>query len=153
MLRAGDVLVVRWVDRLGRNYQDVCDTIREFMRRGVVIKTIINSMTFDGATKDPMQQAVRDALIAFMAATAQAQAEATKAAQTAGIEHAKAQGDRYRGRKPSYTRDQLRAVHDLLGQEAGISVIAKTTGLSRQAIYRIKDDPVGAEAVLTSWGM
>lgn len=153
MLRAGDVLVVRWVDRLGRNYQDVCDTIREFMRRGVVIKTIINGMTFDGATKDPMQQAVRDALIAFMAATAQAQAEATKAAQTAGIEHAKAQGDRYRGRKPSYTRDQLRAVQDLLGQEAGISVIAKTTGLSRQAIYRIKDDPVGAEAVLTSWGM
>jgi len=153
MLRAGDVLVVRWVDRLGRNYQDVCDTIREFMRRGVVIKTIINSMTFDGATKDPMQQAVRDALIAFMAATAQAQAEATKAAQTAGIEHAKAQGDRYKGRKPSYTRDQLRAVQDLLGQEAGISVIAKTTGLSRQAIYRIKDDPVGAEAVLTSWGM
>jgi len=153
MLRAGDVLVVRWVDRLGRNYQDVCDTIREFMRRGVVIKTVINSMTFDGATKDPMQQAIRDALIAFMAATAQAQAEATKAAQTAGIEHAKAQGERYKGRKPSYTRDQLRAVQDLLGQDAGISVIAKTTGLSRQAIYRIKDDPAGAEVVLTSWGM
>ena len=35
MLRAGDTLVVRWVDRLGRNYQDVTDTIREFMRRGV----------------------------------------------------------------------------------------------------------------------
>jgi hypothetical protein len=33
-----------------------------------------------------MQCAVRDALIAFMAATAQAQAEATKAAQRAGIE-------------------------------------------------------------------
>ena len=32
---------------------------------------------------------VRDALIAFMAATAEAQAEATKAAQRAGIEHAK----------------------------------------------------------------
>jgi putative DNA-invertase from lambdoid prophage Rac len=33
-----------------------------------------------------MQQAVRDALIAFMAATAQAQAEATKSAQRAGID-------------------------------------------------------------------
>lgn len=152
MLRSGDVLVVRWVDRLGRNYQDVCDTIREFMRRGVVIKTIINGMTFDGATKDPMQQAVRDALIAFMAATAQAQAEATKAAQIAGIEYAKAQGDRYKGRKPSYSRDQLRTVQDMLGQDAGISVIAKATGLSRQAIYRIKGDPAGAEAVLAEWG-
>jgi putative DNA-invertase from lambdoid prophage Rac len=35
MLRRGDTLVVRWVDRLGRNYADVCDNIREFMRRGV----------------------------------------------------------------------------------------------------------------------
>jgi DNA invertase Pin-like site-specific DNA recombinase len=91
LLRNGDTLVVRWVDRLGRNYQDICDTIREFMRRGVVIRTVINGITFDGATKDAMQCAIRDALIAFMAATAQAQAEATKEAQRAGIAHAKAQ--------------------------------------------------------------
>ena len=44
-------------------------------------------MTFDGSTTDPMQCAVQDALIAFMAATAQAQAEATKSAQRAGIDH------------------------------------------------------------------
>jgi hypothetical protein len=55
----------------------------------VIIRTVINGFTFDGATKDPMQQAVRDALIAFMAAMSQAQAGATKAAQRAGIEHAK----------------------------------------------------------------
>ncbi|UZF94457.1 recombinase family protein [Bosea sp. NBC_00550] len=154
LLRAGDVLVVRWVDRLGRNYADVTETIREFMRRGVVIKTIINRMTFDGATADPMQQAVRDALIAFMAASAQAQAEATKAAQAAGIEHAKASnGSAYRGRKPSFTRAQMETVRDLLAQDAGVSVIARTTGLSRQAIYRMKDDPAEAEAVLAKWGL
>jgi putative DNA-invertase from lambdoid prophage Rac len=32
MLRTGDTLVVRWVDRLARNHTDVVDTIREFMR-------------------------------------------------------------------------------------------------------------------------
>src|SRR5215213_7207189 len=68
LLRKGDVLVVRWVDRLGRQYDDIADTIRAFMRRGVVIKTVINGMVFDGSTKEPMQAAVRDALIAFMAA-------------------------------------------------------------------------------------
>jgi DNA invertase Pin-like site-specific DNA recombinase len=65
------------------------------MRRGVVVRAVINNMTFDGATKDPMQQAVRDALTAFMAATAQAQAEATKEAQRAGIDLAKASGERF----------------------------------------------------------
>ncbi|MCK0197065.1 recombinase family protein [Ancylobacter sp. 6x-1] len=154
VLRSGDVLVVRWVDRLGRNYADVTETIRAFMRRGVVVKTIINAMTFDGATTDPVQMAVRDALIAFMAATAQAQAEATKEAQKAGIAHAKATegASKYKGRKPSFTRDQFATVRDLLGQGTGISEIAKLTGLTRQTVYRIKDDPAGQAKALEAWG-
>jgi DNA invertase Pin-like site-specific DNA recombinase len=32
-------------------------------------------------------------------------------------------------------------------------VIAKATGLSRQTVYRIKDDRAGAEAILAEWGM
>jgi DNA invertase Pin-like site-specific DNA recombinase len=95
---------------------------------------------------------VRDALIAFMAATAQAQAEATKAAQRAGIEHAKAKGDGYRGRKPSFTRAQLEIVQNMLGKDANIVQIAKATNLSRQTVYRIKDDPAAAEASLAMWG-
>jgi putative DNA-invertase from lambdoid prophage Rac len=155
LLRAGDTLVVRWVDRLGRNYEDVCDTIREFMRRGVVIKTVINGFTFDGATKDPMHKAVRDALIAFMAALGQAQAEATKLAQRAGIERAKASADNpYRGRKPSYTRKQFDMARALLAQErVNVGAIAEETGLSRQTVYRIKDDPAAAEAALVAWGL
>lgn len=150
-LRRGDTLVVRWVDRLGRNYQDVTDTIRHFMRQGVVIRTVINNMTFDGATTDPVQQAVRDALIAFMAATAQAQAEATKAAQRAGIEARKGDETRYRGKKPSYDRETFAEVVDMLAQGAGASAISKATGLSRQAILRIRDDRAGAEKALAKW--
>ncbi|WP_027514752.1 recombinase family protein [Bradyrhizobium sp. WSM1417] len=153
ILRSGDTLVVRWIDRLGRNYGDVCDTIREFMRRGVVIRTVINGLTFDGATTDPMQQAIRDALIAFMAATAQANAEAIKEAQRGGIALAKATAGetKYRGRKPTFNKDQLETVLNMLEQSAGVGQIAAATGLSRQTIYRIKEDPVGAEAALTSW--
>jgi DNA invertase Pin-like site-specific DNA recombinase len=152
MLRRGDVLVVRWVDRLGRNYADVTQSIREFMERGVIVKTVINGMTFDGSTADPVQQAVRDALIAFMAATAQAQAEASREAQKAGIAHAKAQdGDSYRGRKPSFTRAQLETVRNRLAQGASVSAVAKETGLSRQAIYRVQSNPVEAEAALARW--
>ncbi|MEL0438257.1 recombinase family protein [Phycobacter sp. K97] len=153
-LRRGDTLVVRWVDRLGRNYQDVTDTIRHFMRKGVTIKTVINSMTFDGATTDPTQQAVRDALIAFMAATAQAQAEAAKEAQRAGIEHAKVEKPEvYRGRKPSYNRDQLNLVRDMTNAGAGTSEVARAAGLSRQTVLRIRRDVAEAEAGLLRWGM
>ncbi|WP_298905569.1 recombinase family protein [uncultured Aliiroseovarius sp.] len=158
ILREGDTLLVRWVDRLGRNYQDVTDTIRHFMRKGVVIKTVINGLTFDGATKDPMQEAVRDALIAFMAATAQAQAEATKEAQKVGIEKAKKE-ERYLGRKPSFTRKQFEIVTTMLNQDKGPTAIARATAadgskpLSRQTILRIKEDPLKAEAILNKWGL
>jgi putative DNA-invertase from lambdoid prophage Rac len=151
MLRNGDTLVVRWVDRLGRNYEDVSDAIREFLRRGVTVRTVINGMVFDGATTDPIQRAVRDALIAFMAATAQAQAEATKEAQKAGIEHAKTTAEKYRGRKPSYDARGYREVIQLLAQGLGASEIAKSTGLTRQTVLRIRANPSKALAALANW--
>jgi len=155
MLRKGDILVVRWVDRLGRNYADVTDAVRHFIRKGVIIKTVINNLTFDGATTEPMQMAIRDAMISFMAAAAQSQAEALKVAQRAGIEHAKAQNKlrTYKGRKPSYTRAQFDTITRMLAEGGGASDISKATGLTRQTILRIRADPSAANDALADWGL
>ncbi len=138
ILRDGDTLVVRWVDRLGRNYQDVTDTVREFIRRGIRVETVINRMVFDGTTIDPMQQAIRDSLIAFMAAMAQSQAEVTKEAQKAGIAHAHVNdyGTKYRGRKPTFTCEQFARARELLSQGLGISAVVKTLTWSSSIIFR-----------------
>lgn len=152
-LRHGDHLVVRWVDRLGRNYEDVTDVIRHFIRSGVTIHTVINKMTFDGVTTDPVQQAVRDALIGFLAATAQAQTEANKIAQRAGIEAAKTNPRKYPGRKPSFDRLKTELVRNLFNKGLGTSAVANEVGLTRQAVLRIRDDPQGVEAALQRWGM
>lgn len=130
---------------------DVTETIRTFLAKGVVVRTIINGMTFDGSTKDPMQMAVRDALIAFMAARAQAQAEATKEAQRAGIDHAKSKEDAYRGRKPSFTREQVATIRDLLTKGTRIAEVARASGLMRQTVYRIQADPEATEKALALW--
>ena len=153
ILRAGDVLVVRWLDRLGRNYEDVTATVRELLGRGVTIRTVINGLALDGATADPMQRAVRDALVAFMAATAQAQAEVTREAQAAGIALAKREGRGFRGRKPTYTRAQFAQVQDALGRGDKVAAVAREAGLQRQTVYRIAADPAGAEAALSLWGL
>ncbi|MBL8581474.1 MAG: helix-turn-helix domain-containing protein [Rhizobiaceae bacterium] len=47
--------------------------------------------------------------------------------------------------------DAFRTVSDMLAAGAGTSEIARATGLSRQAVLRIKDDPAAAEKALTSW--
>jgi putative DNA-invertase from lambdoid prophage Rac len=155
LLRRGDTLVVRWVDRLGRNYDDVVETIQRFIKKGIIIRTVINGFTFDGSTKDPMQKAVRDALISFMAAMAQAQAAATRDMQRAGIALAKANDPKaYRGRKPSFTREQLGMVRTLVSQGTmNNSQIAKAVGLQRMAVVRIRENPANAEQQLATWGM
>lgn len=156
MLRAGDVLIVRWIDRLGRNYEDVSDAIRHFMKRGVVVKTVINAMVFDGSVKDPMQKAVRDALLGFMAALSQAQAEATREAQRAGIQHVKssdAAARKYRGRKPSYDQSDFQKVLQMAAAEERPSTIAHATGLTVQTVLRIKSNPDAAAAALAAWGL
>ena len=55
------------------------------------------------------------------------------------IERAKAQEGRYRGRKPSYNRGQLQTVQNLIGQDAGTSAIARSTGLTRQTVSQRTD--------------
>ena len=151
-LRHGDTLVVRWVDRLGRNYDDVKDTIQEFMQMGVVVKTVINGMTFDGSTNDPMQKAVRDALLSFMAALGEAQAEATAQARDAGIAHARATApEKYLGRKPSYNQEQLDLINEMLAADVGVAEIGRRLGLNINLISRVKRDPVGHQAKLDKW--
>ena len=153
-LRDGDTLVVRWLDRLGRNYRDVTDTLRGLLDQGVTVKTVINGMIFEAHPRTSMERAVRDALIGFMAAQAEAQAEATKEAQRAGIEYHKATSpEKFKGRKPTFSRPQFDQVVALSEAGQGHSAIAKATGLNRNAVIRIADNPSKAEAALGRWGM
>ena len=56
MLRAGDTLVVRWVDRLGRNYADVTEVIRQFMARGVIIRRSSTGWCSMGRPRTPCRR-------------------------------------------------------------------------------------------------
>jgi putative DNA-invertase from lambdoid prophage Rac len=88
-----------------------------------------------------------------MAATAQANAEVTKEAQKAGIAYARSNDDgtKYRGRKPTFSCEQFVRVRELLDQGIGLSVIAKTVGVKRQSVYRIRTEPEQQMAALRSW--
>ena len=78
----------------------------------------------------------------------------TREAQRAGIAHARAtEPQSYRGRKPSFDRERLGLVRDMLAQDASPSAIARVAGVSRQTVYRIKDDPAKAEALLAEWAL
>lgn len=153
LLREGDVLVVRWVDRLGRNYDDIQRNIRLFLDRGVTIKTVINKMVFDARPSDAMGKAIRDAMLSFMSAMAEAQAIAMKEAQAAGIAHAKQnKTDAYKGRKPSFTLEQVNLIMQMFEQGTGVNQIARDMKISKFTVSRITRDPDKARETLARWG-
>ena len=98
-------------------------------------------MVFDGTTTDPMQQAVRNSLIAFMASAAQAQAEVTKEASESWdcLRPGERRWDKLPGKEADFfTCDQFARARELLNQGLGISAVAKTVGLKRHSVYRIR---------------
>ena len=132
LLRFGDTLVVRWLDRLGRDYDDITTNMRLLIDTGVIIKTLTNHMTFDGTVTDPLQKAVRDAQIAMLAAIAQADIEAKKEAQIFGIQRAKSE-NKYTGREPAIDPDPVKE----LRAQVGASETARRLGISRSSVYRL----------------
>jgi putative DNA-invertase from lambdoid prophage Rac len=60
------------------------------MRQTVIVRTVINNVTFDGSHTGSIQKSSRDALLAFMSTIRASPAEATKHARQADIAHAQA---------------------------------------------------------------
>jgi hypothetical protein len=83
-------------------------------------------------------------------------AEATKSAQRAGIDHKRqALPTAYLGRKPSYDRATFDRIRLALGSAnpPSLSDIAKAERLSKQTVFRLKQDPLAALAALDAWGL
>jgi hypothetical protein len=74
--------------------------------------------------------------------------------QRAGIALAKANDQKaYRGRKPTFSRQQVEEVLALAGQGQTASEIATSVGLQRMAVTRIVLNPANAERQLATWNM
>jgi putative DNA-invertase from lambdoid prophage Rac len=41
----------------------------------------------------------------------------------------------------------------MLRKSASVGEVARVTGLTRQTVYRIRDDPAVAETALATWGI
>ncbi|MFM0513322.1 recombinase family protein [Paraburkholderia sp. RL17-373-BIF-A] len=109
-LRKGGVLVVRWLDRISRRYDELHDTMQRLMKKGVRVECTLNGMVFDGQETDPLRKAVREALLAFMAAQGEADYRNRRDMQARGIAIAKDEG-KYKGRKPAVDYAEVRAYH------------------------------------------
>lgn len=107
-LRYGGVLIVRWLDRISRRYDELHRTMRRLMDMGVRVECTLNGMAFDGGATDPIEKATRDAVLAFMAAQGEADYKNRAEMQRRGVAIAKAEG-KYTGRKRASDYAEIKA--------------------------------------------
>ena len=126
-LRAGDVLTVWKLDRLGRNTIQLMMLLNQLHERGVEFKSLtegIDTTTSFGrfffTMSAALSQLERDRLI-----------ERTKA----GLKSAKARG-RTGGRRPKLSPDQVEMAKGLLASGRAPRDVAKAFGIGRSTLYR-----------------
>jgi putative DNA-invertase from lambdoid prophage Rac len=134
-LRHGDVLCVRWLDRISRRYDELHSTMQRLMREGVKVVCTLNGMEFDGAATDAIQKATRDAILAFMAAQGEADYLNRREMQRQGIEKAKQTNpEKYAGRPAKKDAAEVNAWRAENG--ASIAQTAEHFGLGKATVAR-----------------
>lgn len=130
--RAGDVVVVHTLDRLGRTVRDTLNLVHELKERGVGIRTLADPLPIDTSTPDsPIAQLAVVMLALF------GEMERTYAAERASHARAVASTNGRRTGRPSVV-DADKLEHAVLLRDKGLSMkeITAKTGLKRTTLYR-----------------
>ncbi len=110
-LRAGDVLVVKSLDRLGRNYANIQEEWRDIVKIKQVDIVVLDIPILDTRTnKDLIGTLISDIVLQLLSYVAQAERENIRQRQAEGIALAKAQG-KHLGRRALPIPDAFYPVH------------------------------------------
>lgn len=145
-VREGDTIVFESLERLGRNSDEILDTV-SFIDKNNMGLMVLNLPILDTKFGDPnLEKLVRSLVISIFSWTAQNEREESKRKQKQGIEIAKKKGI-YRGKpyeySPTAKNPQKRFIYNeiirMLEEGVPIKRIAEKTGTNRTLVYRIKD--------------
>jgi len=121
----GDVILVKKLDRLGRNTADMIQLIQQFDDIGVSLRFLDDGISTEG-TMGRM-------VITILSAVAQAERQRILERTNEGRIDAQEKGVKF-GRKPSVDRKKLKQLYQ---QGVGASDIAKQMGIGRSTVYKV----------------
>lgn len=124
----GDVILVKKLDRLGRDTSDMIQLIKEFDQIGVAIRFLDDGITTEG-TMGKM-------VVTILSAVAQAERQRILERTNEGRIEAKAKGVKF-GRKRSVDREKIKELHE---KGVGASTIARKLIIGRSTVYKIIEE-------------
>nr|1ZR2_A Chain A, Transposon gamma-delta resolvase [Escherichia coli]1ZR2_B Chain B, Transposon gamma-delta resolvase [Escherichia coli]1ZR4_A Chain A, Transposon gamma-delta resolvase [Escherichia coli]1ZR4_B Chain B, Transposon gamma-delta resolvase [Escherichia coli]1ZR4_D Chain D, Transposon gamma-delta resolvase [Escherichia coli]1ZR4_E Chain E, Transposon gamma-delta resolvase [Escherichia coli] len=124
-VKEGDVILVKKLDRLGRDTADMIQLIKEFDAQGVSIRFIDDGISTDSY--------IGKMVVTILSAVAQAERQRILQRTNEGRQEAMAKGVVF-GRKRKIDRD---AVLNMWQQGLGASHISKTMNIARSTVYKV----------------
>jgi len=136
-LRQGDLLYIKSIDRLGRNYEEIQNQWRILTKeRGVDIAVIDMPLLDTRNGKDLMGTFLADIVLQVLSFVAQNERETIRKRQMEGIASAKARGVRF-GRPVKKSPDNFaKLVNDWERGKLSFEEILEQTGLKESSFYR-----------------
>ena len=126
--RAGDVLVVWKLDRLGRSMKHLVEIVEELQQRGIGFQ-VLTGVPVDTTTPHGMFA------LQLFAALAQYERALIQERVMAGLAAARARG-RKGGRRPKLSPEQQQLATEMAQGGIAITTIAKTLQCSRHTVYK-----------------
>lgn len=121
----GDVILVKKLDRLGRDTGDMIQLIKEFDAMGVAVRFLDDGISTEGD--------MGKMVVTILSAVAEAEKKRILERTNEGRLEAMAKGVQF-GRKRTVDRDKLSRLHS---QGMGASAIAKTMKIARATVYKV----------------
>ncbi|MGO2520125.1 MAG: recombinase family protein [Microbacterium sp.] len=130
VLRDGDTLVIRALDRIAGSEKMAIELIRELARRGVRLKSLTEPF-LDVDTTTPMGEAI----VGIMAVLAQLRVDTIRENTRRGLAHARSQG-RVGGRPTVMTPERIEAARRMKSDGQSVAHIARVLGVGESSIRR-----------------
>jgi DNA invertase Pin-like site-specific DNA recombinase len=136
-LRAGDLLYVLSIDRLGRNYQEIQNQWRILAKeKGVDVAVIDMPLLDTRLNKDLMGTFIADLVLQILSFVAQSERENIRRRQAEGIAAAKARGVRF-GRPVKKNPKNFKLLINLWATgKLPVKTLMEQTGLTETTLYR-----------------
>ena len=146
-VRMGDRFVVESIDRLGRNYDEVINTVNYLKHKEIQLMITSLPMMNEVIGNPLLDKFMKSLIIQILAMVSEQERNESKRRQEQGIKIAKEKGV-YKGRpllySPNAKNPQKRIIYhrvvEMLEEGQAISKIAKEVNITRQTVYRIKHD-------------
>ncbi len=124
----GDLILVKKLDRLGRDTADMVQLIRDFDDMGVSIEFIDDGISTEGS--------MGKMIVTILVAVAQAERQRILERTNEGRMEAKAKGVKF-GRKRCIDRGKFK---ELIDQKIGATAIARQMRISRAMVYKLQKE-------------